>query len=557
MAESYMAVDVRAVVDYAQRPSEPVRLQSFVQLASFHVGKDPGDESELVGGRVRLWLYWIDHRVANWPENTPLPSTLWRPECGIMWRLKRVLDDDEIAKKKSSVVVTTAEQKESQEAAAGFQHMPQPQIWNGQDARNRGLVFIKILLELTDIDMLEDEYRLRVFPFDVLRIDCAIWMSGQQRMESTDKLDVDFFPVTPCTGETTGMPSTLNTGNRNAPVAPGSYVETETAALENTTSEKLELYPLLHSTGGAVCSVSNSSGDAAATIAAELDPQKGNRIAVGCRTKAGELELSGITFAGTTHTSMMTGVKYSDVIFSLHLRRRPQLYLWKGVVPLSLCLLYGVLTTLLHPQELGGRLQTHTALFLTVFAIQWVLAERVPKICYLTLLDHLVFAAVAALTILVLGSCVAYGFGLGVAGLLGTTSDGGADDVSSFDLKRARIVDLATLLVVAIAFTAHFTYVARTRSLRSVIWGGGGSTSRGPGGSKVGSITAGLPATGKENNDLTIFGTRSWNAGTHIINGVCVPKPANAFVLEAENFGTKQQKRLGVPGRLLRALEAF
>ncbi|CAD7964869.1 unnamed protein product [Amoebophrya sp. A25] len=125
MAESYMA-DVGAVVDYAQRPSEPVRLQSFVQLASFHVGKDPGDESELVGGRVRLWLYWIDHRVANWPENTPLPSALWRPECGIMWRLKRVLDDDEIAKKKSSVVVTntTAEQKESQEAAAGFQHMP-------------------------------------------------------------------------------------------------------------------------------------------------------------------------------------------------------------------------------------------------------------------------------------------------------------------------------------------------------------------------------------------------------------------------------------------------
>ena len=43
--------------------------------------------------------------------------------------------------------------------------MPQPQIWNGQDARRRGLLFIKILLEVTDVDMLEDEYRLKVFPF--------------------------------------------------------------------------------------------------------------------------------------------------------------------------------------------------------------------------------------------------------------------------------------------------------------------------------------------------------------------------------------------------------
>ncbi|CAD7925621.1 unnamed protein product [Amoebophrya sp. A120] len=518
-------------VDYTQRPSEPVRIQSFLQLASFHVGKDPGDESELVGGRVRLWLYWIDPRMANWPEGTPLPTTLWRPECGIMWRLKRILDDDEKKKTTASTTVVLTEKEHT--AAAGFQHMPQPQIWNGQDARKRGLVFIKVLLEVTDVDMLEDEYRLKVFPFDVLRIDCAIWMSGQQRMESTDKVDVEFFP--------------MQLGGPNGIKEDGIKKD----HLENDHEDvKNQFYPLLISTGKpSETSIDNAAG-AAESVALELDPQKGNRIAVGCRTKAGELELSGITFAGNTHTSMMTGVQYSDVIFSFHLKRRPQLYLWKGVVPLSLCFLYGLLTTFLHPQELGGRLQTHTALFLTVFAIQWVLAERVPKICYLTLLDHLVFAVVAALTILVFGSCAAYAFGLGAAGIIGTD-----DNSESFDLKGARMVDFVTLLVVLMTFAAHFTYVARTRSLRSVIWGGGRS---GPlSGIKVGPSSGAAQASATPESDITVFGTRSWKKGTHIINGVCVPKPGNTFVLDAENFGTSKQKRLGVSGRGLRVGEAF
>mmetsp|Transcript_3322 Transcript_3322/g.7808 ORF Transcript_3322/g.7808 Transcript_3322/m.7808 type:complete len:473 (-) Transcript_3322:90-1508(-) len=472
-----------------------------------------------------------------------------------MWRLKRVDDDDErAAKKKAQAAVIniagperSEKEKEEQAAAAGFQHMPQPQIWNGQDARKRGLVFIKILLELTDVDMLEDEYRLKVFPFDLLRIDCGIWMSGQQRMESTDKVDVEFFPVADVCG------NDARSGNDGKNGEKSKY--DEGATVSRLSKSK---YPLLTGTGSATFEAADAEARSSAAdqeAAVALDPQKGNRFAVGCRTKAGELEVAGISFAGNTHTSSMTGVQYSDVIFSLHLKRRPQLYLWKGVVPLLLCFLYGVLTTFLHPMELSGRLQTHTALFLTVFAIQWVLAERVPKICYLTLLDHLVFAVVAALTILVFGSCVAYGVGLGLEGILGTSGDGGDASALAFDLKRARVADLATLGVVAVTFAVHFAHVARTRVLRSVVFGGGGGRTLGGGAAR--GQTAPATASGAGAGDVTIFGTRSWVKGTHVINGVCVPKPDNAFVLEAGEFGVGIAKRLGVAGHSLRPGEAF
>ena len=43
--------------------------------------------------------------------------------------------------------------------------------------------------------------------------------------------------------------------------------------------------------------------------------------------------------------------------------------------------------------ELIGRLQLLFALFLTCFAIQWVLLERLPKFPYLTVLDNVAYSA--------------------------------------------------------------------------------------------------------------------------------------------------------------------
>lgn len=93
-------------------------------------------------------------------------------------------------------------------------------------------------------------------------------------------------------------------------------------------------------------------------------------------TTAAEFDLVGVSYAKGVHVSVGTGLKYEDVCFSLHFSRVVVYYIHKGVFPLSACIFFGYSAFAITPEELGGRLQLLVAVFLTCFAIQWIITER-------------------------------------------------------------------------------------------------------------------------------------------------------------------------------------
>ena len=66
----------------------------------------------------------------------------------------------------------------------------------------------------------------------------------------------------------------------------------------------------------------------------------------------------------------------------------------KGILPLYATIMYGMMTFFIDASQLGSRMSQLTALFLTCFAIQWVILERLPRLPFLTILDHVFFSAV-------------------------------------------------------------------------------------------------------------------------------------------------------------------
>ena len=58
--------------------------------------------------------------------------------------------------------------------------------------------------------------------------------------------------------------------------------------------------------------------------------------------------------------------------------------------------------------QLGSRLSVIVAMFLTCFAIQWVILDRLPRVPYLTILDSIIFDAIGALGLMLVGACAAH-----------------------------------------------------------------------------------------------------------------------------------------------------
>eukprot|EP00392_Amoebophrya_sp_AT5.2_P013960 g14093.t1 len=155
-------------------------------------------------------------------------------------------------------------------------------------------------------------------------------------------------------------------------------------------------------------------------------------------TTAAEFDLVGVSYAKGVHVSVGTGLKYEDVCFSLHFSRVVVYYIHKGVFPLSACIFFGYSAFAITPEELGGRLQLLVAVFLTCFAIQWIITERLPRVPYLTILDHIVFASVVSLCVTACGMCVAYGIGAGRH----FTREHAGGSLEQFDMETARLIDL-------------------------------------------------------------------------------------------------------------------
>jgi hypothetical protein len=78
------------------------------------------------------------------------------------------------------------------------------------------------------------------------------------------------------------------------------------------------------------------------------------------------------------------------------------------MVPLYFSMFFGGMAYFTECYDLNTRLQLILALFLTCFAIQWTLLERLPKFPFLTVLDNVAYSVVMSLFLMGAGFCVSY-----------------------------------------------------------------------------------------------------------------------------------------------------
>jgi hypothetical protein len=124
---------------------------------------------------------------------------------------------------------------------------------------------------------------------------------------------------------------------------------------------------------------------------------------------------------------------FTGLLLSLHIQRTPNFYFRKGIVPLYLVSLFGLLTFFLEPADLPARISVLSALFLTVYAIQWVTVERLPRLPFNTVLDGVAESVVGILIVNVMGMCVAFRAGRPPEGCFG--------DCLDFDVPAAAFWD--------------------------------------------------------------------------------------------------------------------
>ena len=155
---------------------------------------------------------------------------------------------------------------------------------------------------------------------------------------------------------------------------------------------------------------------------------------------SGDYEICALSY-GTLFAGWNGGTQH--VAISIHLKRSPGFYVLKGIFPLYATMMYGMMTFFIDASQLGSRMSQLTALFLTCFAIQWVILERLPRLPFLTILDHIFFSSVLCLFIIGAGNCAA-------------NIAGNPRRVQGFDYEASDAVDYAAAATV-FAFVHFFT----------------------------------------------------------------------------------------------------
>lgn len=93
------------------------------------------------------------------------------------------------------------------------------------------------------------------------------------------------------------------------------------------------------------------------------------------------------------------GRTHSRVVMSIDIERHSGFYLWKVILPLLMIVALSWVVFWMPDEPFGGRTRISITGVLTVVAYQFVLADSLPKISYLTLLDAITtlsFMAIAA-----------------------------------------------------------------------------------------------------------------------------------------------------------------
>ena len=189
-------------INYAERPSDLVNVTSYVTLNQFEVCKDKNDHEE-INFKFRLILVWQDERVKNMKE-ADLPRNLWRPECNVQFHLKEVKTTNYDAKQQSlenpethehnerpmpkffegGILVTQDGETEKESEDPSKEPNATPKL--NETQTKPCLLWIFLEYESDQLDMMEDSFRLKSFPFDTLRFDFVVFLSGERRLETDE-----------------------------------------------------------------------------------------------------------------------------------------------------------------------------------------------------------------------------------------------------------------------------------------------------------------------------------------------------------------------------------
>ncbi|CAD7926495.1 unnamed protein product [Amoebophrya sp. A120] len=183
------------------------------------------------------------------------------------------------------------------------------------------------------------------------------------------------------------------------------------------------------------------------------------------KPRSGEFVVERISYGIGMHTSPRTGLSYDDVVYCVHLQRNAAYYMYKGVLPLYGIMFLSNLTFFIDVALLSDRLALIFGMFLTAFAIQWTILDRLPRVPYLTFLDRLIAATIFGLILMSLGSSLAHkvrypnGAGSSSGSSAGGTSDVGSEDAPLFFLSGVSREEFSNFLDTLFVCVADISFV--------------------------------------------------------------------------------------------------
>ncbi|CAD7953748.1 unnamed protein product [Amoebophrya sp. A120] len=376
--------DLYDTIDFSQRPflvnpknpdekyATPVEV--VFRVKEWSISKSNDHEFCKLEGFLEM--HWYDYRLDNFPKNKKIPENTWRPEICASYGC-------------------------NMDKAENYEEVPRFYYNTKRDGKVR--IDCRFFFSGDGVNLGADLDRLRSFPFDSVRIDVSIFLSGSRRGELPGDLQVSF--------QRPNMPTKL---------------------VDNFSGkfQQFQWNTVKHSGDYELFRVSYGEGFLSRNWQAEEPVVK------------------------------------PALMFSVHLKRTPGFYLQKGILPLYLCAFFSLVTFLSEPIDVVGRLQMLFALFLTAFAIQWVTLERLPRLPFNTVLDDVVSHVVVSLMIAATGQGFSYRIAREAAQEETTLVDAMTlvdTRMKNFDFQIATIIDLTTAFVI-VFYLIVYSYLKRFRT---------------------------------------------------------------------------------------------
>ena len=415
-------------VDWSKRPQAPgcpVRIQVVIQFQHWEIAKDGGKEMLTWSGVLEL--YWVDPRLDGFPRSRKVPESIWKP--GVTG--SRGFDLGE-AERKTKLPTFNGKK-------------------DGRPDLSNGGLCLKADFRLGNggLNLSNHLKRFRAFPYDSTRVDTLTQFWSPSKEHAFPAVAADSGNGKAGGGEREG-------GDDDSSSAHGTWNSNQLSGA-NVIELQLTRPNLPHR-------VKDGEFQHVDWVAT----RHSDDYALVCLGYA----------IGSNHVGVWgnpTGSRTS-LCLSLQIARTPNFYEHKSIVPLYLVLIFGFLTYYsLEPSDLPSRISVVSALFLTVFGIQWLSIERLPRLPFNTILDTVASSAIAGLMLMLVGACTAYKLAQPTGGRCGG-GDGACaeEDDFLFDYGTAATVDMvvtvaAGVFIVCYAFLYGLLY-QRSKINREVGW---------------------------------------------------------------------------------------